>query len=235
MALSKLISTSPITVTNPSQLEKKLTSTLIRKPLSQLDFESKTNLLKTLLMLNREQEAIALTELLMTNEPKNWGWSLIRSELTRETEYKRDSAQQIDKLYALHPKNLEILKLKILLDLELGKKKLITSLLEKKFAESKPENRIEIGLILADVYIQNQNLSGAQNTYQALSEENINDGRPLLALAFIKHEQGKYKIAKELLREVLKKDSKKGFPQKILNQIAKSWSIESEKSRKRNY
>ena len=235
MAWSQLTSSSPISATNLNRLEKKLTSTLIRKPLSQLNFESKTNLLKSLLIFNREQEAIAFTELLMTNEPKNWGWSLIRSELTRGTDYKRDSAQQIDKLYELHPNNIEILKLKVLLDLELGKKKLITSLLEKKFAESQPENRIEIGLILADVYLQNQSLSGAQNIYQTLSEENMNDGRPLLALALIKHEQGKYKIAKELLRQVLKKDSKKVFPQKILNQIAKSWSIESEKSRRRNY
>ena len=70
-----------------------------------------------------------------------------------------------------------------------------------RFKGLEPGQRLEIGLLLADLLRQSGSDQTAMRLYGQLATENKTDARPLLALALVRQEQGNSEAVQTLLKQ----------------------------------
>ena len=224
---AQLIAPESRALGNREILNRQVKDLLDQQNNGDLNTEEQQKLLERLLVLGRNEEAMTQIELLMARQPKTWLWKLMLAELKREQGDRDGARNDINQLMTIQPHNLEVLQLKILLDLEAGREKAAVTELKKRFESKTKGKRIPIGLLLADLQRQTGQTKAAAALYRVLSNESPTDARPLLALALMRQEQGQDQQAQTLLQEARERRKKPGEADPLIDGLASQWRLNS--------
>ena len=116
--------------------------------------------------------------------------TLFKADLQRCNGQPEAARRSLQHLLRLHPNDLQVLQLLVLLDQELGRQGQVTAELTTRFKGLEPGQRLEIGLLLADLLRQGGSDQTVMKLYSQLATENKTDSRPMLALAVLQQELG---------------------------------------------
>ena len=108
----------------------------------------------------------------------------------------------------------------VLLDQELGRQGQVTAELTTRFKGLEPGQRLEIGLLLADLLRQGGSDQTAMKLYGQLATENKTDARPLMALALLQQERGDSEAVHTLLKQARGRRDSNGRLNPLINVVA---------------
>ena len=157
-------------------------------------------LLERLISLERLQEAEVVLQPWISARSTPRELSLFKVELQRRNGQLEAARRRLQHLMRLHPNDPQILQLLVLLDLQQGRHRQATAELTARFSGLEPGQRLEIGLLLADLLRQGGSPQAASNLYRQLASEEPNNAKPLLALALLQQEQGHGEQSQALLK-----------------------------------
>ena len=146
-----------------------------------------------------EEEAQQVLHPLLEKEPRSLGLALLMADLRRLNGDSRGARTDLDQLLRLHPDHPEVLKLRVLVEIQDGRTTQALQLLTQRFQNLGPGRRGDMGMLLADLQRRSGQVNAAAGLYQQLAEESPTDARPLLALAMLRQEQGKAEEVSDLL------------------------------------
>ena len=158
-------------------------------------------LLERLVTLERLQEAEVVLQPWLSGRSTPRELSLFKADLQRRNGQPEAARRSLQHLLRLHPNDLQVLQLLVLLDQELGRQGQVTAELTTRFKGLEPGQRLEIGLLLADLLRQGGSDQTAIKLYGQLATENTTDARPLLALALLQQERGDSEAVHTLLKQ----------------------------------
>ena len=151
--------------------------------------------------LERLQEAEVVLQPWLSGRSTPRELTLFKAELQRRNGQPESARRSLHLLLQLHPNDLQVLQLLVLLDQELGRQRQVTAELTTRFKGLEPGQRLEIGLLLADLLRQGGSDQTAMKLYGQLATENKTDARPLLALALLQQERGDLEAVHTLLKQ----------------------------------
>ncbi len=151
--------------------------------------------------LDRLQEAEVVLQPWLSGRSTPRELTLFKAELQRRNGQPESARRSLHLLLQLHPNDLQVLQLLVLLDQELGRQGQVTAELTTRFKGLEPGQRLEIGLLLADLLRQGGSDQTAMKLYGQLATENKTDERPLLALALLQQERGDLEAVHTLLKQ----------------------------------
>ncbi|MDC3056542.1 hypothetical protein OA093_00100 [bacterium] len=158
-------------------------------------------LLERMVKLERLQEAEVVLQPWLSGRSTPRELTLFKAELQRRNGQPESARRSLHLLLQLHPNDLQVLQLLVLLDQELGRQRQVTAELTTRFKGLEPGQRLEIGLLLADLLRQGGSDQTAMKLYGQLATENKTDARPLLALALLQQERGDSEAVHTLLKQ----------------------------------
>jgi predicted Zn-dependent protease len=120
----------------------------------------------------------------------------------------------------LHPNDPQVLQLLVLLDQQRGRHIQATTELTTRFKGLEPGQRLEIGLLLADLLRQSGSHQEAVNLYRQLAAEEPSNTRPLLALALLQQDQGQTKDVEVLLKQARQRRDSNGRIDPLIDVLA---------------
>jgi predicted Zn-dependent protease len=120
----------------------------------------------------------------------------------------------------LHPNDPQVLQLLVLLDQHQGRQSEATAALTARFKGLEPGQRMEIGLLLADLLRQGGSPQTAKTLYHQLAEEEPTNPRPLLALALLLQEQGHGQETQALLKQARQRRDANGLTDPSIDRLA---------------
>ena len=132
----------------------------------------------------------------------------------------RHARRSLLQLLLQHPNDLQVLQLLVLLDQELGRQGQVTAELTTRFKGLEPGQRLEIGLLLADLLRQGGSDQTAMKLYGQLATENKTDARPLLALALLQQERGDSEAVHTLLKQARERRDANGRINPLIDVVA---------------
>ncbi len=192
--------------------------------------EEQQRLLELLVALDRQTEATALLERLADEEPGRWSLRLLLAELRRDQDDPEGAERELRQLLRQRPDQVEALQLMALLQLESGRGAEARSQLEAALQRAvSPELRPEalpIGLLLANVHEQLNQIGAAEAQLVRLATIFPDDPRPRLARAMLQHSQGKLNEAQATLAEARSLQSDPA-QQEQLDRLAAAWGLEA--------
>ncbi len=170
--------------------------TLLRQLQDQQDLgeAERRLLLERLVAMERLQEAEVVLQPWLSGRSRPRELTLFKAELQRRNGQPEAARRSLQYLMRLHPNDLQVLQLLVLLDQEQGRHHQATAELTTRFKGLEPGQRLEIGLLLADLLRQGGSHKAALKLYGELAQEDANDARPLLALALLQQDQGGGKL-----------------------------------------
>ena len=190
-------------------------------------------LLESLLALKRFKEAKAMLETLILKEPNLWMLSIIYIEIARHEGNTLEAQKEITRIRKIHPDNLQLMKIKALIDFEQSRGGDSIAMLRRKFEENKVKSaRLSLGLLLADLLQKTGKDSSAKELYLLLSKESPKDTRALLGLSELKQQQGKYIEALRTLGKVRNQRTKLGESDSLIDGLAEEWGLKAAKKKK---
>ena len=167
----------------------------------ELSDAERVQLLERLIAQERLQEAEVVLEAWLSGRSTPRELSLFKAELQRRNGHPAAARRSLQQLLRLHPNDPEVLQLLVLLDQQQGRQSEATAALTTQFQGLEPGQRLEIGLLLADLLRQSGSDQTAMRLYGQLATENKTDARPLLALALLRQEQGNSEAVQTLLKQ----------------------------------
>ena len=158
-------------------------------------------LLERLVTLERLQEAEVVLQPWLSGRSTPRELTMFKADLQRRNGQPEAARRSLQHLLRLHPNDLQVLQLLVLLDQEQGRQHQVTAELTNRFKGLEPGQRLEIGLLLADLLRQGGSDQTAMKLYGQLATENKTDARPLLALALLQQERGDAEAVHPLLKQ----------------------------------
>jgi len=228
--LTQMLQPPPLHSATRAQIDREVQELLIRRRKGSLDVVEERRLLERLIALGRHREAITLVRQQLEKQPKHWRWRLLYSQLLLRAGQRRAADEQLNLLLRLQPNEPDVLKMKALTDLNQGKGKEAIELIKVRVQSLPKQQRVPLGLLLADLQRQTGSLTDASGTYLTLAQDAPDDARPLLALALLRQEQGKSAEAQELLHQASKRQTAQESSQRPLQGLATRWALESARS-----
>ena len=217
---------------SPSRLEvnrqvKELLQKRTQQPLSPAD---QRRLIERLLVLGRLPESVVLVEEQVKAHPKLWRWRLLLSQLHLRNGNSTAAAAQMQLLMRLHPHQVDVLQTLAQLRLAQGLNHEAIAHIQSAL-DSAPENqRIAIGLLLADLQRQSGQTAAALGTYRQLSAQIPTDARPVIAQALLLQEQGKKQDAKELLSVARQRYVTAKLSPQTIDDLAARWGLSTSRN-----
>ena len=135
-------------------------------------------LLERLVTLERLQEAEVVLQPWLSGRSTPRELALFKADLQRRNGQPEAARRSLQHLLRLHPNDLQVLQLLVLLDQEQGRQHQATAKLTARFKGLEPGQRLEIGLLLADLLRQSGSDQTASRLYGQLATENKTDARP---------------------------------------------------------
>ena len=120
----------------------------------------------------------------------------------------------------LHPHDPQVLQLLVLLDQQRGRQIQAKTELTTRFKGLEPGQRLEIGLLLADLLRQSGSHQEAVNLYRQLASEEPSNTSPLLALALLQQDQGHTKDVEALLKQARQRRDSNGQIDPLIDVLA---------------
>ena len=146
--------------------------------------------------------------------------SLFKAELQRRNGQPEAARRRLKQLIRLHPNDPQVVQLLVLLDQQQGRQNEATAELTARFKGLEPGQRLEIGLLLADLLRQGGSPLTASSLYRQLAEEDPTNAKPLLALALLRQEQGHGEESQELLKQARQRRDSKGRIDPLIDVLA---------------
>ena len=167
----------------------------------ELSEAERVMLLERLVAQEHLQEAEVVLQPWLSGRSTPRELTLFKADLQRRNGQPEAARRSLQHLLRLHPNDLQVLQLLVLLDQEQGRQRQVTAELTARFKGLEPGQRLEIGLLLADLLRQSGSDQTAMRLYGQLATENKTDARPLLALALLRQEQGNSEAVQTLLKQ----------------------------------
>jgi tetratricopeptide (TPR) repeat protein len=184
-------------------------------------------LLSLLLGLDRQGEAIRLLEQMADQEPERWSLRLLLADLRRNANDRSGAERELRQILNRDPAQIEALQRMALLQLEQGRgneaRAQLQGLLAQAHQPSLQPQALVIGLLLADLFQRQGDLTAAAQLNQQLSQEFPRDARPWLALALVRQQQGDGPAAQRALGQARTRLGGQGSQR--LDQVAVSWGL----------
>ena len=177
-------------------------------------------LLERLVTLERLQEAEVVLQPWLSGRSTPRELTLFKADLQRRNGQPEAARRSLQHLLRLHPNDLQVLQLLVLLDQELGRQAQVTAELTNRFKGLEPGQRLEIGLLLADLLRQGGSDQTAMKLYGQLATENKTDARPLLALALLQQERGDSEAVHTLLKQARERRDANGRINPLIDVVA---------------
>ena len=149
--------------------------------------------------LERLQEAEVVLQPWLSGRTTPREIILFKADLQRRNGQPETARRSLQNLLRLHPNDPQVLQLLVFLNQEQGRHRQATAELTTRFKNLEPGQRLEVGLLLADLLRQGGSDQAAMNLYGQLARENMNDARPLLALALLRQGRGDEEAVHTLL------------------------------------
>ena len=177
-------------------------------------------LLERLVTLERLQEAEVVLQPWLSGRSTPRELTMFKADLQRRNGQPEAARRSLQHLLRLHPNDLQVLQLLVLLDQEQGRQRQVTAELTARFKGLEPGQRLEIGLLLADLLRQSGSDQTASRLYGQLATENKTDARPLLALALLRQEQGNSEAVQTLLKQARERQDANGRLHPLIDVVA---------------
>ena len=177
-------------------------------------------LLERLVTLERLQEAEVVLQPWLSGRSTPRELTMFKADLQRRNGQPEAARRSLHHLLRLHPNDLQVLQLLVLLDQELGRQAQVTAELTNRFKGLEPGQRLEIGLLLADLLRQGGSDQTAMKLYGQLATENKTDARPLLALALLQQERGDSEAVHTLLKQARERRDANGRINPLIDVVA---------------
>nr|WP_244281389.1 tetratricopeptide repeat protein [Synechococcus sp. UW106] len=177
-------------------------------------------LLERLIALERLQEAEVALQPWITARSTPRELTLFKAELQRLNGQPEAARRSLNQLLRLHPNDPQVLQLLVLLDQQRGRQIQATTELTTRFKGLEPGQRLEIGLLLADLLRQSGSHQKAVNLYRQLAAEEPSNTRPLLALALLQQDQGHTKDVEALLKQARQRRDSNGQIDPLIDVLA---------------
>ncbi len=177
-------------------------------------------LLERLIALERLEEAELALQPWLSARSTPRELTLFKAELQRRNGQPEGARRSLQQLMRLHPDDPQALQLLVLLDQQQGRHRQATAELKARFNELEPGQRLEIGLLLADLLRQGGSHPAAINLYRQLAEEEPSNARPLLALALLQQEKGHTEDVQTLLKQARQRRDSNGQINPLIDVLA---------------
>ncbi|WP_226425968.1 hypothetical protein [Synechococcus sp. MU1617] len=214
------------------QAEDQQVELLIKQLQDQQDLSQaeRVLLLDRLVALERLQEAEVVLQPWLSGRSTPREISLFKAELQRRNGQPEAARRDLQLLLRLHPNDLQALQLLVLLDQEQGRHRQATAELTTRFKGLEPGQRLEIGLLLADLLRQGGSDQVAIKLYGQLAKESMNDARPLLALALLRQEKGDAEAVHNLLKQARERRDTNGVIHPLIDLVAGKFGLSAARS-----
>ena len=177
-------------------------------------------LLERLVTQERLQEAEMVLRAWLTGRSTPRELTLFKAELQRRNGQPEAARRSLQHLLRLHPSDLQVLQLMVLLDQEQGRHLQAIARLTARFKGLEPGQRLEVGLLLADLLRQGGSDQAAMKLYGQLAAEDINDARALLALALLRQERGDAEAVLTVLQQARDRRDANGRIDPLIDVVA---------------
>lgn len=186
-------------------------------------------LLELLVVLDRQQEAIALLEPLADREPDRWSLRLMLAELRRNRGDRQGAERELRMILNRRSDQLEALQLMTLLQLEQGRGSVaeaqVRAAYRKALGPPQQPHAMGLGLLLAELQQKRGQNTPAMATYRQLAEAFPDDQRPLLGLTLLRHELGDSRGALEALNQARQRSREPLRSDPVLDRLAASLGL----------
>ena len=199
------------------QVESLMQQLQLQEELSEAE---RVLLLERLIALERLQEAEVALQPWITARSTPRELTLFKAELQRLNGQPEAARRSLNQLMRLHPNDPQVLQLLVLLDQQRGRQIQAKTELTTRFKGLEPGQRLEIGLLLADLLRQSGSHQEAVNLYRQLASEEPSNTRPLLALALLQQDQGQTKDVEALLKQARQRRDSNGQIDPLIDVLA---------------
>ena len=199
------------------QVESLMQQLQLQEELSEAE---RVLLLERLIALERLQEAEVALQPWITAPSTPRELSLFKAELQRLNGQPEAARRSLNQLMLLHPNDPQVLQLLVLLDQQRGRQIQAKTELTTRFKGLEPGQRLEIGLLLADLLRQSGSHQEAVNLYRQLASEEPSNTRPLLALALLQQDLGHTKDVEALLKQARQRRDSNGQIDPLIDVLA---------------
>ena len=224
---------APETRARASRLAEDQQVETLMKRLQDPDELSETErvlLLERLVSMERLQEAEVVLQPWTSGRSTPRELTLFKAELQRRNGQPEAARRSLQHLMRLHPDDPQVLQLLVLLDQQQGRHREATAELTARFTGLEPGQRLEIGLLLADLLRQGGSDQAAINLYRQLAAEDATDARSLLALALLQQEKGRTKEAQGLLKQAWERRDSNGRINPLIDVVARQLGLSAARS-----
>ena len=190
-----------------------------------LDAEERRRLLERLLLLERLEDAKLVLRQWLTHQPHSLPLGLLMADLQRQSGALEAARQNLDQLLRLHPLNPELLQLMVLVDLQDGQGHKALQRLTTHFASRPEGQRLELGLLLADLQRQLDRSKEAADLYEQLAKESAEAIRPVIALAMLHQDEGDAAEVQRWLEQARLRRGNDDRPDPLIDDLAYRWGL----------
>ena len=188
-------------------------------------------LLERLLALGRLEEARLVLHPLLVEQPHQISLGLLMTDLLRQTGALDIALRDLDQLLSLHPNHPGVMQMKVLVDLQQGRSREAKVWLEQKFQTVPKGKRTPVGLLMADLELQQGRQDQAADLYRQLSAESTGDARPVLAFAMLRGEQGRAHDMQVLLHEARRRRGLEAVGDPLIDAVGARWGLQALRQR----
>ena len=188
-------------------------------------------LLGHLLVLGRLEEAQRVLAPLLKQHPHQISLTLLMADLHRRTGSPERAMNDLDQVLALHPNHPEAMQMRVLVELQRGRISEARSWLQQTFQALPVAQRTSVGLLMADLELQQGHHDRATALYRQLAGESKGDARPVLALAMLRGEQGRTDDMQVLLHEARLRRGPEAVKDPLIDTVGAHWGLQAQRQR----
>ena len=188
-------------------------------------------LLGHLLDLGRLEEAQLVLAPLLEQHPHQISLRLLMADLHRRTGSPQRAMDDLDQVLALHPNHSEAMQMRVLVELQRGRVSEARGWLQQTFQALPVAQRTSVGLLMADLELQQGHPDRAIAIYRQLAGESKGDARPVLALAMLRGEQGRADDMQVLLHEARLRRGTEAVEDPLIDAVGAHWGLQAQRQR----
>ena len=187
--------------------------------------QDRQRLLMRLLELGRLQEAQLVLEPLLQEQPRSISLALLMADLRRLNNEPDQARRDLDLLLRLHPNHPRVLELRVLVEQQQKRGPQALKDIKTRFEVGTKGQRMDLGLLLADLQRHSGQTKQSAGLYRQLAEESPNDARPLLALAMQRQDEGNAEEVQALLESSRKRRGETGQSDQLVDELSARWGL----------
>ena len=181
-------------------------------------------LLERLLASGRQQDAQRFLEA-SAGAPWSRQQRLLLIDLQRRNGDLKAASEGLKLLQRLYPSDPSVLSQQVLLTIKTVSPEAALNRMEQRLKTAGADQRIDLGLLLADAQLRSRKRAAAVATYQDLAKTNQQDTRPLIAHALLAQEMGDHNTMMALLAEARRRKELAGRPTDRIEELAATWGV----------